>query len=110
MFENRRRSDYIQLAILVSILLWGILTVSTVAFTQNNGAAQQQFNARTETRLENIESHLQDIDSLKVEARLTKIEAQVETISTLSYWVVGGVGGMVLTSIWQVITSNRQRK
>ena len=106
---HRRKADYLRIGLMTVALIFQLLIFCVVQLRAQNGT-QQQFNARTETRIEQLERHRDAIDGLQLERRLTRLEAQIETANWLLMTTFTSVGALVLSHIYQLITANRQRK
>jgi hypothetical protein len=90
-------------------LILQLLIFCVVQLLAQNGT-QQQFNARTETRIEQLERHRDAIDGLQLERRLTRLESQMETNNWLVTSTFTSVIALVVTHIYQLLTSIKQRK
>ncbi len=110
MFQNRRFSDYVQMVVLTIVLLWAMVTVFSVALQAQTNASQQQFNARTETRIEQLERYRDAIEDLNLQDRLARLESHMQEVTNLAYTIFGIVVALGAGTLWQVMTAHRQRK
>ena len=110
MFQNRRFSDYVQMVLLSIVLVWAVITVFSVALHAQTNGNQQQFNARTETRIEQLERYRDAIEDLNLQDRLARLESRMQDMTNIGYTTIAIVGALAFGTLWQVMTAYRQRK